>query len=237
MPLHREARGVKEILEAALRALPSEIRAEALTHVSYVNEKGSGQVANERLEFLGDAVLYLSTAHLLFDRYPAASEGDLTRTRASLVSGANLAEVAMAAGLGERLRLGRGEKQTGGSSRPRLLASALEAVIGAVYLSEGWDVASEFVGEMLLPRDPSVSGEEAARVPVDPKTLVQEKVQKSPGTTLEYQVLRVEGPDHSPVYTVACVVGGAAVSTGRGQTKKEAEEQAAAAFLESNPKA
>ncbi len=232
MPLHREARGVREILEAALCSLPQEVRAEALTHVSYANEKGSGQAANERLEFLGDAVLYLSAAHLLFDRYPGASEGDLTRMRASIVSGANLAEVAMVAGLGERLRLGRGEKQTGGRSRPRLLAGALEAVIGAVYVSGGWDAASKLAGELLLPRDPSVGEDQTAPVPIDPKTLAQEKVQKSPGTTLEYRVLGVEGPDHSPVYTVACVVGGAVVSTGQGQTKKEAEEQAAAAFLE-----
>jgi len=229
--LSPEARSVREIIEEALASLPLALRSEALTHVSYANEKGSAYTPNERLEFLGDAVLYLSAAHLLFIRYPGSPEGDLTRMRAAVVSGSNLASVALAAGLGDYLRLGRGEEQSGGRLRPRLLAGALEALVGAVYLSGGWDAAHEFVGQLLLRSHVSGIGHVPAAVPVDPKTLVQEKVQRLPGITLEYKVLKVEGPDHSPLYTVACLVGGSVVSTGQGQSKKEAEEEAAAAFL------
>ncbi len=231
MPLPGEARTVKEIVEKALSSLPPDLRAEAMTHVSYTNERGPANTPTERLEFLGDAVLYLSVADWLFRRYPATPEGDLTRMRAAVVSGQNLASVALAAELGEHLRLGRGEEQSGGRSRPRLLASALEALIGAVYIAEGWDSAHELVRELLLKPLSAEDGPVPAYVPVDPKTLAQEKVQKQPGTTLEYRVLAVEGPDHSPVYTVACVVGGVEVSKGQGQSKKEAEEAAAAAFL------
>lgn len=231
MLVSSEARNVREMLEGALASLPLELRAEALTHVSYANERGTSYTSNERLEFLGDAVLYLSVADILFARYPSTPEGDLTRMRASVVSGSNLASVALAAGLGEHLRLGRGEEQSGGRSRPRLLAGALEAVIGAVYLSAGWGAAHALIGDMLLRSHAGGDAREPAEVPVDPKTLVQEKVQKLPGVTLEYRVLRVEGPDHSPVYTVACLVGGVEVSSGQGQSKKEAEEDAAANYL------
>jgi ribonuclease-3 len=231
----QEVRGVKGTLEDALSALPVGLRAEALTHVSYSNERGPAYPSNERLEFLGDAVLYLSAAHLLFERFPGTPEGDLTRMRASVVSGSNLASVALAAGLGDHLRLGRGEEASGGRMRPRLLASALEAVVGAVYLSGGWTPASDLVDALLMGSFAGGDGRPPLAVPVDPKTIVQERVQKAPGTSLEYRVLKVEGPDHSPVYTVACVVGGAQVSTGRGPSKKEAEEDAAAALLRRDP--
>ncbi|MGE5578795.1 MAG: ribonuclease III [Bacillota bacterium] len=231
MPVPGEARSVKEIVDEALASLPPDLRSEAMTHVSYANEKGPAIPPNERLEFLGDAVLYLSVAHSLFLRYPAAPEGDLTRMRAAAVSGQNLASVALSAGLGERVKVGRGEEQSGGRSRPRLLAGALEALLGAVYIARGWDAAHNLVSELLMKALSSETGPLPAFVPVDPKTLAQEMVQKQPGTTLEYRVVAVDGPDHSPVYTVACVVGGVEVSRGHGQSKKEAEEAAAAGFL------
>ncbi len=202
-----------------------------MTHVSYSNEKGPAFPSNERLEFLGDAVLYLSAAHLLFERYPATPEGDLTRMRASVVSGTNLASVALVAGLGDHLKLGRGEEASGGRTRPRLLASALEAVIGAVYLSAGWVRAKAMVEEMLMGSFAPGEAGQPLTVPVDPKTIVQERVQRIPGRTLEYRVVRVDGPDHSPRYTVACIVGGVEVSSGYGPSKKDAEEDAAANLL------
>ena len=217
---------MKELVMEALARLPEGLREEALTHVSYANERGA--TSNERLEFLGDAVFHLASAHLLYARFPNAPEGDLTRLRASLVSGTSLAAIASASGLGEMVRLGRGEEASGGRSRTRLLAGALEAVLGAVFLSAGWDEARRLACELL---EASEAFAEGARVPVDPKTLVQELVQKSPGQTVEYKVINVEGPDHSPVYTVACLVSGEEVSTGRGGSKKDAEEDAAANYL------
>jgi len=231
VPVPGKARSVKEIVDEALASLPPYLKAEAMTHVSYVNERAPSSPTNERLEFLGDAVLYLSVAHWLYMRYPAAPEGDLTRMRAAAVSGHNLASVALSAGLGEHLRIGRGEEQSGGRSRPRLLAGALEALIGAVYSARGWDAAYNMVSELLMEPFSKEDGPVPTFVPVDAKTMAQEKVQRQPGTTLEYRVLAVEGPDHSPVYTVACIVGGVEVSRGQGQSKKEAEEAAAAAFL------
>lgn len=222
---------MSDVILAALGEIPQDLAAEAMTHVSYANERGQAVRSNERLEYLGDAVLYLAAADLLFERYPGTPEGDLTRMRASVVSGNNLAAVALAAGLGERLRLGRGEESSGGRTRPRILASALEAILGAVYLDKGWETARHLVKEVLLDGLTAHDGEAPASVPVDAKTVVQERVQRSPGGTLEYRVLKVEGPDHSPWYTVACVIDGTEASIGSGPSKKEAEESAAANLL------
>jgi len=217
---------VREAFRQALARLPEGLREESLTHVSYANERGVP--SNERLEFLGDAVFHLASAHLLYLSLPDSPEGDLTRLRASLVSGSSLAAIAAACGLGELVKLGRGEEASGGRSRTRLLAGALEAVMGAVFLSAGWDEARRLACELL---GASAALGEGARVPVDPKTLVQELVQKSPGQTVEYKVVNVEGPDHAPVYTVVCLISGEEVSVGRGGSKKDAEEDAAANYL------
>lgn len=222
---------MSDILLEALGSLPCEMVAEALTHVSYANERGESVRANERLEFLGDAVLYLAAGDLLFERYPDTPEGDLTRMRAAVVSGTNLAAVALEARLGERLRLGRGEESSGGRTRPRILAGALEAVVGAVYLTRGWDTARLLVKALLLDGVTAHEGKAPATVPVDAKTRVQESIQRTPGKTLEYRVVKVEGPDHSPWYTVACVVDGVEMSKGSGSSKKEAEEAAAEDLL------
>jgi ribonuclease-3 len=214
---------MKEILRRALQSLSPDLRKEALTHASFANENGL-QTNNERLEFLGDAVLYLAVGLLLFDRYPSLTEGDLTRMRASMVSGASLARTALQGGLGDLIYLGKGEKSSGGRLRPRVLGSALEAVIGAVFSEHGWDRAFSLIREIY-------AGTTFDSVPVDAKTRVQEIVQKSPGSTLDYRVVKVLGPDHERHFTVACVVNGEIVSTGEGYSKKEAEERAAAAYL------
>ncbi len=213
----------KMTFENALKSLGDPARNEAFTHVSYANEKGCPK-SNERLEYLGDAVFDLAVAHTLYEMYPDASEGDLTRMRAQLVSGASLSKLALDVELGRHLLLGRGEATSGGRLRSRNLAGALEAVVGAVYLERGWGPALELVQNLLIPL-------EFPEVPIDAKTRAQERVQGLSGSTLEYRVMSVEGPDHMPVYTVACVVNGKSVSLGRGRSKKEAQEDAAGKFL------
>lgn len=225
MPGAEEVPRVSPHLEEILGSIEPGLRLQALTHVSWANEHGETAASNERLEYLGDAVLYLAAATMLYGKYPEASEGDLTRMRARLVSGSTLAHLADQVGLGKYVRLGRGEDAAGGRRRPRILAGALEAVIGAYYLSCGWDRARVLVEELLETVD-------LKEVPVDPKTAAQEMVQRIPGATIEYVVVRVDGPDHMPKYTVACVVNGRRVSFGTGPSKKEAEEEAARRFLE-----
>ncbi len=213
---------LKAKIEGVLLSLPPELRKEALTHISYANEVGGRP--NERLEYLGDAVLHLCVASILFETYPDAPEGDLTRMRAHLVSGSALSAIACKGGLGRHLKLGRGEQSSGGRSRPRTLAGAFEAVVGALYLQMGFQASMEFVRQVVIPAG-------GLTVPVDAKTLLQEQVQREAGGTVEYRVLEVEGPDHLPLYTVSCLINGHEVSRGKGGSKKEAEEDAAGRFL------
>ncbi len=227
MSYSKKVQKLRWIFDNAVDSLNCELRTQAFTHISYSNEQGDKFSSNERLEFLGDAVISLVAGLHLYQNYPRTLEGDLTRTRASLVSGASLAEVAKTVELGQHLILGRGEDLTGGRCRPRILAGALEAVFGAYFLQHGWERSRKLVESLLL-------DEEFEVAPIDPKTLLQETVQKRSGARLEYKVLDVEGPDHRPLYTVACLIDGKQVSTGRGWAKKEAEEDAARNWLVSN---
>ncbi len=223
MPSVEKIRKLKKVFEDALEGLSGAIKTEAFTHVSYANEKGYSY-SNERLEYLGDAVLQLSTADVLYSQYPRAQEGDLTRMRAHLVSGASLAAVAHEVGLEKHLLLGRGEALSGGSRKPKILAGAMEAFIGAVYIEQGWPKTLNFVEDLIM-------AQEFSEVPVDPKTRAQEEVQKVPGRTLCYKTVSVKGPDHTPTYQVALVVDGEEVSKGEGHSKKDAQENAAEKFL------
>lgn len=225
MPGAEEILRLKSVLEDALVGLSSEAMTEAVTHISYANERSKGAGSNERLEYLGDAVIYLGVGYLLYQRWPHEREGELTRMRAHLVSGDTLAVVAEQAGLGQHLRLGRGEEATGGRKRPSILAGALEAVAGAIFAEKGWEAALRLVDDLLVPSD-------LLLVPLDAKNHAQEVVHRTTGGTLEYRVVNVEGPDHKPWYTVACLVNGEEVSRGTGSSKKEAEENAARTFLE-----
>ncbi len=225
MPSAEEVRKLKKLFDNACGSLSDSKRTEAFTHISYANEKGHSY-SNERLEYLGDAVLQLSTAELLYVRYPKASEGDLTRMRAHLVSGASLADIALKVGLEKHLLLGRGETLSGGNRKPKILAGAMEAFIGAVYLEQGWRKTIDFVKTMVM-------AYEFSEVPVDAKTRAQEKVQKIPGKTLCYETVSVTGPDHTPTYQVALVVDGEKICLGEGHSKKDAEENAAENFLSS----
>ena len=202
----------------------------ALQHSSYANEhRGGGMRSNERLEFLGDAVLGVVTADYLFRKHPDLPEGDLTRLRAALVCEDSLYEVAQSLELGRHLKLGRGEEQGGGRRRPSILADATESVFAAVYLDGGMEAASELIHRVLLDKGREEAVEERRR---DFKTELQELVQRKSGSTLGYRLVGSTGPDHAKVFEAAVLLNGEVFSTGTGHSKKEAEQAAAGAALE-----
>lgn len=198
----------------------------ALTHSSYANEnRFKGCQSNERLEFLGDSVLGMVTADYLFRTHPDLPEGDLTRTRAALVCEESLVEVAKAWGLGEYLRLGKGENAGGGRRRPSIQADAVEAVLAAVYLDGGIGSARKIIQKYILDRE-----SEKARNR-DYKTALQELVQRESGQVLQYRLTGSSGPDHAKIFTVEVDLNGATIGQGEGHSKKEAEQNAARAAI------
>jgi len=199
----------------------------ALTHSSYANEhRGEGLTSNERLEFLGDSVLGMVTADYLFKKHPDLPEGELTRKRAALVCEESLYEVAKGLGLGECLRLGRGEDAGGGRERPSILADATEATLAAVYLDGGLEPARAIIQRLILDR------EREKAVDRDWKTALQERVQRRPGSSVSYALVRESGPDHRRVFVMEVSVDGVPVAQGEGRTKKEAEQLAAREALD-----
>jgi ribonuclease-3 len=196
----------------------------ALTHKSFLNEKPvPGREDNERLEFLGDAVLDLAVGHLLMEEFPSRSEGELSKTRAQIVHEQGLAEVALGLGLGEWLFLGRGEEQTGGRAKPSLLADACEAVFAAVYLDGGFDAAMGVVRQLFGERVRAAAGTGGS----DFKTRLQERAQAELRVQPRYAVVATEGPDHDKTFEVALLLGEREVARARGKSKKEAEQRAA----------
>ena len=182
----------------------------ALQHSSYANEhRGGGMRSNERLEFLGDAVLGVVTADYLFRKHPDLPEGDLTRLRAALVCEDSLHEVAQSLELGRHLKLGRGEEQGGGRRRPSILADATESVFAAVYLDGGMEAASELIHRVLLDKGREEAVEERRR---DFKTELQELVQRKSGSTLGYRLVGSTGPDHAKVFEAAVLLNGEVLS-------------------------
>lgn len=207
---------------------------EALTHKSYANEVvagGPGGPApdNERLEFLGDAVIDLAISHRLMERCPAAKEGELSKARAAVVNEAGLAEVARRLGLGDLLLLGKGEEQTGGRDKPSVLANALEAVIAALYQDGQMEAVLGFVDRSFC-----AAFERAADGSLDQdyKTRLQELGQALFKASPRYKVISETGPDHEKVYTVALLLGDAERGRGTGRSKKDAEQRAAQQALE-----
>ena len=201
----------------------------SLTHKSWVNEhRREGGADNERLEFLGDAVVDLLVSHRLMQRFPSASEGELSKMRAAVVDEAGLAAMARALGLGELLRLGRGEEMTGGRQKASLLADAMEAVIGAVYLEHGLGPAIGLVDRFL---EETFARAAAGTLDRDWKTQLQEWAQGSLRATPRYRVASELGPDHAKVFEVELEVAGEALGRGSGRSKKEAEQAAARAAL------
>ena len=201
----------------------------ALYHSSYANEhRGAGIGSNERLEFLGDAVLGFVTAEYLYAKHPDLPEGDLTRIRAALVCEESLHEVAQQLGLGEYLRLGRGEELGGGRRRPSILADATESVFAAVYLDGGMDAARDLIHRVLLDKEQEEQVEERRR---DYKTELQELVQRRSNQTLQYELVSASGPDHAKIFTSRVLLNGQPIGKGQGHSKKEAEQAAAHAGL------
>ncbi len=203
----------------------------ALTHKSYVNEHRTeeGLQDNERLEFLGDAVIDLAVSHRLMVRFPAAREGDLSKMRAAVVDEQGLAEMARALDLGGLLRLGRGEELTGGRAKASLLADAMEAVVAAVYLAGGLEAVLGMVDRFL--------GEAFARASAgtldrDFKTQLQELAQSTLRATPRYRVVAEHGPDHSKTFEVETELRGEVVGRGAGRSKKDAEQAAAKLALD-----
>lgn len=194
----------------------------ALCHSSYANERHWDRLQNnERLEFLGDAVLELATSEFLYQNYPTMPEGEATRTRASIVCEQTLALCARDLGLGEWLRLGKGEELTGGRDRDSITSDAMEALLGAIYLDGGFANAKEFIHRFIL------NDIEHKQLFYDSKTILQEMIQATAGAHLEYEILREEGPDHHKVFEVRALSGGEELGRGTGGTKKAAEAVAA----------
>lgn len=194
---------------------------QALTHSSYANEKHRKRMDNERLEFLGDAVLELVSSEFIYLNYPQLSEGDMTKFRASLVCEPSLADCAASLRLGEFIHLGRGEDMTGGRARKSILSDALEAVIGAIYLDGGFTSAKEFILKYIL------TDIEHKKLFFDSKTILQEIVQANFKSSITYRLVGEEGPDHEKSFRVAVYIGEEEYGIGAGHTKKAAEQVAA----------
>jgi len=203
---------------------------QALVHPSFVNENPApGLVSNERLEFLGDAVLGAAIAELLFEMEMRLSEGEMTQLKAALVKRDTLAGLASELALGDYLKLGRGEEASGGRRRPANLANALEAVVGAIFQDAGWEAARDFVTRILGPRLGQVV---AAGGFADYKSRLQELAQARFGITPTYRVIQDTGPPHQRHFTVEVRIGDEAWGVGEGPTKRGAEMEAARQALE-----
>ena len=194
----------------------------ALCHSSYANERHWDRLQNnERLEFLGDAVLELATSEFLYQNYPTMPEGEATRTRASIVCEPTLALCTREIDLGKYLYLGKGENLTGGRGRKSILSDALEAVIGAIYLDGGFEPAKAFIHRFIL------TDIEHKKLFYDSKTILQEVVQGHYEEPLHYELIGEEGPDHDKRFLVEAVIGNTTIGEGSGHTKKAAEQEAA----------
>ncbi len=203
---------------------------DALTHRSFAYENSDlpNVEDNERLEFLGDAVIGLAISHFLWFKFPHYTEGELSRLRSALVNEKELARVAERWNLGEFIRLGKGEEQTGGRKKSSILAGAVEAVIGAIYLDGGWQAVLDVVEKQIIPLLPAFSLDDPIReIKWDYKTKLQEWMQAQFKKTPVYRLDREEGPDHDKVFYVSVLLDNEVLARGRGRSKKEAQQNAA----------
>jgi len=206
-----------------------ELLRQAFVHRSYINEnKQSGLSHNERLEFLGDAVLELVITDYLYNKYTDRAEGELTAYRSALVNADTCAGIATDLGMGEYLLLSKGESKDVGRARQYILANALEALIGAIYIDQGYDSAKDFIERNFTPKIEDIISTGSH---VDAKSLFQEKAQEFDGITPSYKTIKEAGPDHEKKFTVGVYVGKDLVSTGDGVSKQEAEQSAARSAL------
>lgn len=199
----------------------------ALTHSSFANESGGRYVSYERLEFLGDSVLGVITSDYIFRTFPHLPEGELTKLRATLVCEKQLCVFSQELGLKKFIKLSRGERHCMGQNRPSILADVFEAICAAIYLDSGMEEAKNFVLKFIVPavKNPKIQNAK------DYKTDLQEIVQKNPGETIEYVLIKEEGPDHDKKFTVEAKISNNPVGRGSGKSKKEAEQHAAKAAL------
>lgn len=220
--------GIKLAKRLELGTPPNRLFVTALTHPSYVFENPQfGKENNQRLEFLGDAILDFVIAEYLYLSYPDRPEGELTKMRAAVVNETTLARKAHEIGLGQELLLGKGELVSGGRERPSILADAWEAVVGAIYLQYVFQEARRVILELLKPAIEEVAKGNYG----DYKTVLQEKAQRVE-KEVSYQILVEEGPDHNKCFTAGVFIGGDLLGKGTGRTKKEAEQHAARQVLD-----
>ena len=198
---------------------------QSFIHRSYINENPSaGSSHNERLEFLGDAVLELVVTDFLYARYASHTEGELTSLRSALVNAIIISEVATEIGMNDFLLLSRGEAKDHGKARQYILANTYEAFVGAIYLDQGYDTVKEFITKSLLHKTDEIVHKKLWR---DAKSLVQEKAQEFNGVTPAYKVLSESGPDHDKHFNIGIFFGGTQIAEGKGKSKQEAEQSAA----------
>ena len=206
-----------------------ELLLQALTHRSWVNENNNSRGTNERLEFLGDAILEFVVSFAIYNKFPDKEEGYLTALRANLVDTKNLSSVAEKLNLGSEIFLSKGEEDGGGRMNPSLLADTVEAVIGALYLDQGIEPVQKFIEENIL-----IDVDKKAKAPLkDPKSLLQEKVQSENLPAPKYQVVSEVGPDHNKEFTIEVIINGKSEAKGSGKSKSDAEQSAAVNALSS----
>lgn len=201
----------------------------AFTHRSFLNEHEQVTKHNERLEYLGDAVLELAVSEYLFQTYPDKPEGELTAFRASLVKTTTLAETAKTLGFGTQLKLSRGEEMSGGRENTSLLANTFEAVMGAIYLSDGYEPVVAFLKQHLFPKLEKII---AKGLHKDYKSSLQEYIQSKGHSSPEYRVVHESGPDHNKHFTISVLIDKEDVARGSGKSKQTAQQEAARAALE-----
>lgn len=202
---------------------------QAVTHSSYANEVlGDAAKDNERLEFLGDAVLDMVISNVIFKSDYDKAEGELTKLRASIVCERSLAGISKAQGFNNFILLGKGEEQNGGRFRDSIVADCVEAIIGAIYIDSGFNAASTIVLKLF---EDAIKNAEAGKLPRDSKTELQERLQSVGQCKIEYVLLSEEGPDHDKVFRFAVCVDGRQIGEGVGKSKKEAQANAAEAAL------
>lgn len=206
---------------------------QAFVHRSYLNESKEFPESNERLEFLGDAVLSFITSQYLYRTYPQYPEGTLTNVRSTLVKTTSLAITGTELSLGHLLLLSRGEESSGGRTNQSLLADCFEALLGAIFLDQGIEVAQKFVENVLLIKTEAIIKNKSY---VDYKSLLQELVQEETKISPTYNVIKSEGPDHDKVFYVEVMMGDQALGQGKGKSKQEAEQDAATSALEKRNK-
>jgi ribonuclease-3 len=203
---------------------------QAFIHRSYINENSGSSIShNERLEFLGDAVLELVITEYLYIKYPNEDEGNLTAYRSSLVNSITIGQIAVELGMNEYLLLSKGEAKDIGKARGYILANTYEAYIGAVYLDRGYEVVKKFIADTLFNKIETIVAKKLWR---DPKSLVQEKSQEHVNVTPSYKVLNEIGPDHDKYFTIGIFFGETLIAEGKGKSKQEAEQMAAQKALE-----